>query len=246
MRTARYLLALVWLLTVTASPAAADPPAGAAERWPVAGTSRAGRPMVVRGWDPPSARWAAGHRGVDLRAPAGTLVRAVADGRVSFAGPVGGRGVVTVTLEGTADPPLRVTYQPVEPAVHEGDRVRAGDVVGAVATGRSHCSPGCLHWGLLRGTHYLNPLSALPARLLRGGPSRLLPVSGVPLPDVSGSLPKAAAPPGRTPAGAVLPAAAAVWARGRSRRRPTRRRAGFRAARGGRRRRAGPVRRRCG
>lgn len=240
MRTARYLLALVWLLAVTASPAAADPWTGAADRWPVAGASGAGRPVVVRGWDPPAARWGAGHRGVDLRAPAGTRVRAVADGRVSFAGPVGGRGVVTVTLEGTGDPPLRVTYQPVEPAVHQGEEVRAGDVVGSVAPGRSHCSPGCLHWGLLRGAQYLNPLSALPARLLRGGPSRLLPVFGVPLPDTHRDLPRpAAAGPGRGPAGAVLLAAAAVWAHGRLRR--TSPRTPY-----GRRRRAGRVRRRCG
>src|SRR5918995_1868736 len=60
-------------------------------RWPVDGT-----PRIVRRFDPPPEPWLAGHRGVDLAATAGTIVRAAADGRVLFAGPVGGRGVVSV------------------------------------------------------------------------------------------------------------------------------------------------------
>ncbi|MDQ0993309.1 murein hydrolase activator EnvC [Streptomyces sp. V3I7] len=142
--------------------------------WPV-GT----RPPVLRGWDPPATTYGRGHRGVDLGAPAGTPVRAVAPGRVSFAGRVAGRGVVSVHLTGTD---LRTTYEPVSPSVKEGEEVGAGEAVGVVEPTGSHCPTTCVHWGLLRGKTYLNPLSLLPPWLLHGGPSRLLPVLGVPLP----------------------------------------------------------------
>jgi hypothetical protein len=130
------------------------------------------RPEVIRGFDPPDAPWGAGHRGVDLAASVGQEVRTAADGVVSFAGQLAGRGVVAV-VHGA----VRTTYEPVTPVVAVGDRVTAGIVIGHVQGGSTHCLPvmPCLHWGLLRGREYLNPLS-----LLRRGPSRLLPVWGVP------------------------------------------------------------------
>ncbi|MGW4443175.1 murein hydrolase activator EnvC family protein [Streptomyces sp. NPDC004682] len=147
----------------------------AARLWPV-GT----RPAVLRGWEPPASVYGPGHRGVDLGAPPGAPVRAVAPGRVSYAGPVAGRGVVAVELAGTD---LRTTYEPVTPSVEKGARVEAGDVVGTVAqTAGPHCAQACVHWGLLRGKTYLNPLDLLPPWLLERGPSRLLPVLGVPVP----------------------------------------------------------------
>jgi hypothetical protein len=91
-----------------------------------------------------------------------------------------------VELTGTGDPPLRTTYEPVEASVARGDEVAAGEALGAVEPTGSHCA-GCLHWGLLRGEVYLDPLSLLPPWLLDGGPSRLLPVLGVPLPYTSGN-----------------------------------------------------------
>ncbi|MGA5877017.1 M23 family metallopeptidase [Streptomyces cellulosae] len=140
------------------------------------------RPQVLRGWEPPESVYGPGHRGVDLAAATGTPVRAVADGRVSFAGRVAGKGVVSVELAGTGDPPLRTTYEPVRASVEEGAEVRAGEVIGTVEAGGSHCTAPCVHWGLLRGEAYLDPLSLLPPWLLHRGPSRLLPVLGVPLP----------------------------------------------------------------
>ncbi|MGV9341675.1 peptidoglycan DD-metalloendopeptidase family protein [Streptomyces sp. NPDC003688] len=138
------------------------------------------RPAVLRGWEPPASVYGPGHRGVDLDAKAGAPVRAVAPGRVSYAGRVAGRGVVAVELAGTD---LRTTYEPVAPSVKKGAEVGAGDVVGTVepAAG-AHCARTCVHWGLLRGKTYLDPLELLPPWLLDRGPSRLLPVLGVPVP----------------------------------------------------------------
>ncbi|WP_240634300.1 MULTISPECIES: murein hydrolase activator EnvC family protein [Streptomyces] len=151
-------------------PAAPTVPAVAGV-WPVGV-----RPPVVRGWEPPATPYARGHRGVDLAAPPGAPVRTVAPGRVSFAGRVAGRGIVSVELSNTGTPPLRTTYGPVKATVRKGDEVAAGDVLGTVEPSASHCASSCLHWGLLRGKTYLNPLSLLPPWLLRRGPSRLLPV----------------------------------------------------------------------
>ncbi|WP_079030425.1 murein hydrolase activator EnvC family protein [Streptomyces ambofaciens] len=158
-----------------------DPSVPAVARvWPVGA-----RPPVLRGWEAPATPYGPGHRGVDLATAAGASVRTVAAGRVSFAGRVAGRGVVSVELTGTGDPPLRTTYEPLEASVTRGDEVAAGEVLGTVEPTGSHCT-GCLHWGLLRGDVYLNPLSLLPPWLLDGGPSRLLPVLGVPLPHSPG------------------------------------------------------------
>ncbi|MFI2413224.1 peptidoglycan DD-metalloendopeptidase family protein [Streptomyces sp. NPDC018947] len=156
---------------------APDPAVPAVARfWPVGSG-----PAVLRGWEPPATPYGPGHRGVDLAAPAGATVRAVAAGRVAFAGRVAGRGVVSLELAGTGEPPLRTTYEPVTAAVEKGEEVAAGRALGTVEPAGSHCA-GCLHWGLLRGDVYLDPLSLLPPWLLGTGPSRLLPVLGVPLP----------------------------------------------------------------
>ncbi|SCF76139.1 M23 family metallopeptidase [Streptomyces sp. Cmuel-A718b] len=150
---------------------------GGARCWPLAG-----RPALLRGWEPPTGPYGPGHRGVDLAAVPGARVLAAADGRVSFAGRVAGRGVLAIEVAGSGSPPLRTTYEPVRPLVEKGEDVRAGQPVGVLEAGPSHCTAGCLHWGLRRGDAYLDPLSLLPPALLRRGPSRLLPVFGVPEP----------------------------------------------------------------
>ncbi|MFM9373125.1 murein hydrolase activator EnvC family protein [Streptomyces sp. Da 82-17] len=152
----------------------------AAWAWPVRGTGGAG-PPVLRGWDPPASPYGPGHRGVDLAAPPGTEVRAPAPGRIAYAGRVANRGVLTIDHADTGDPPLRTTYEPVRALVEKGDEVAAGEVVARVERPRTgdsvpHCPQSCLHWGLRRGTAYLDPLALLPPRLLDRGPSRLLPL----------------------------------------------------------------------
>ncbi len=129
-------------------------------------------PDVVSGFDPPDSRWGAGHRGVDLAGAVGQQVHAARAGTVSFAGRIAGRGVVVVTHGAT-----RTTYEPVAATVAVGDEVGAGDPLGRLELLGSHCLPrACLHWGLVRGTTYLDPLT-----LVGAGPVRLLPWSGVTL-----------------------------------------------------------------
>ncbi|WP_430383060.1 peptidoglycan DD-metalloendopeptidase family protein [Streptomyces sp. P10-4] len=155
------------------APGVAPPAPAVGRAWPVGV-----RPPVLRGWEPPATVYGPGHRGVDLSAPAGSPVRAVAAGRVLFAGRVAGRGVVSLELRGTD---LRTTYEPVRASVRKGDEVGAGEVVGVVEPSGSHCGPAaCVHWGLRRGGTYLDPLSLLPPWLLTRGPSRLLPVAPQP------------------------------------------------------------------
>ena len=153
-------------LLVLAAPASADTvPAPAREGvWPLSP-----RPQVVGGFDPPSTPWGAGHRGVDLLGHAGQPVHTSLGGTVTFAAPLAGRGVVVVDHGG-----VRTTYEPVSASVEVGDRIGRGTVVGSLQRAASHCFPrSCLHWGLLRGEDYLNPLT-----LVGAGPVRLLPLSG--------------------------------------------------------------------
>ncbi|MFB8762685.1 M23 family metallopeptidase [Nocardiopsis alba] len=130
-------------------------------RWPLA------EPVsVLRGFDPPEQRWLPGHLGVDLAAEPGREVYAAAPGRVHFAGPVAGVGVVSV-----AHGDVRTTYLPVDASVSRGDPV-GPDPIGTLSEEPFHCRDRpCLHWGLLRGDTYLDPLS-----LLGRGEIRLLPL----------------------------------------------------------------------
>jgi murein DD-endopeptidase MepM/ murein hydrolase activator NlpD len=122
---------------------------------------------VLRGFDPPSQEYGAGHLGVDLRARQGQRVGAAAAATVQFAGQVAGRGVV-VLLHPDG---IRTEYEPLQPAVHAGERLAAGALIGSLLGRHRGCTVTCLHWGARRGDSYLDPLSLL--RPL--GPVVLLP-----------------------------------------------------------------------
>ncbi len=153
-RGAGWRLTAVLLLSLSVgwpTPALAASPAG--WRWPLAGV-----PTVLRPFQPPPTPYAAGHRGVDLGALPGAAILAAGNGVIGYAGRLAGRGVVTV-IHGA----LRTTYEPVAAVVHAGQPVSAGEPIGRLQPPTGHCGAGraCLHWGLLRGTIYLNPLALL-------------------------------------------------------------------------------------
>lgn len=105
------------------------------------------------------------HRGVDVVLPGGAPADAPRSGTVRFAGRVPGPhggSVLAVTLE-TADG--MVTMLPLaELAVTAGDRVAAGDRIGAVAPVGDPSSPVAhLHLGLKRGDVYIDPAGLLAA-----------------------------------------------------------------------------------
>ena len=58
--------------------------------------------------------------------------------------------------------------------MHVGQQVGRGARIGTLQRASSHCFPqACLHWGLLQGETYLDPLT-----LVGAGPIRLLPLAG--------------------------------------------------------------------
>ena len=60
---------------------------------------------------------------------------------------------------------VRTTYEPVRRRVDVGDPVARGQQIGTLQRLLSHCFPrACLHWGLLRGETYLDPLTLVGRR----------------------------------------------------------------------------------
>jgi murein DD-endopeptidase MepM/ murein hydrolase activator NlpD len=149
---------------VAVGPVVAGPGSGLpAFGWPLDGV-----PRPARRFEPPPQPWLPGHRGVDLIAEPGAVVRAAGPGVVLHAGQVAGRPVITVGHSAG----LRTTYEPVTPGVRVGDRVAAGASLGRLEPGHAGCPDrACLHWGLRRGEEYLDPTA-----LLGLGPVRLLPL----------------------------------------------------------------------
>lgn len=167
----RWSALVVGLLLVLIGWSCPGPAAAAPQDWPEQAVwPLSGLPQVLEVFDPPAERWGAGHRGVDLAGAPGAPVLAAADGVVTFAGPVGGREVMTVQHG-----ELRTTYEPVRATVGVGTRVTAGQPIGVLRPG--HCEPGpgsCLHWGLLEGEEYLDP-TLLPTSVQANSTLRLLP-----------------------------------------------------------------------
>jgi murein DD-endopeptidase MepM/ murein hydrolase activator NlpD len=129
---------------------------------------------VLRTFDAPTPNWNRGHRGVDLAGSPGQAVYAAAAGTVVFAGDLAGRPVVSVAHPGG----LHTSYEPVAAAVHVGQRVDAGTVLGRLDAGHPGCAaPACLHWGAMWGSasraDYVDPLG-----LVITTPIRLKPVGG--------------------------------------------------------------------
>ena len=181
LRFPRRVAAVALLIMTVAGSAVAQPlavrdagtlPHGGSRTWSGPGASYAaplaGPLHVLRPFEPPPSRYAAGHRGVDLDAPTGARVAAAGAGWVTFAGQVAGRGVVVI-----AHPDgIRTEYEPLAPSVTAGQAIARGERIGRLSGQHDQWPPGrCLHWGARRGDQYLDPLALLRAL----GPVRLLP-----------------------------------------------------------------------
>jgi hypothetical protein len=138
-------IALVALLLVALLPLTGARPAGAGP--PVAYRPPVDAP-VVDGFRPPTTPYGPGNRGVDYGTDPGTVVRAAADGVVTFAGLVAGSRHVTVLH----DDGLRTTASYLDRIdVVVGQRVRQGDELGTTAAQ--------LHFSARDGDAYLDPLA---------------------------------------------------------------------------------------
>lgn len=118
-------------------------------------------PLIVeRPFLAPSGPYSPGHRGVDLAASPGAIVRAPAPGVVRVAGRVALKAIISIEhphmILGRAG--WRTTYEGVLAGVAVGDRVRTGDPIGVVIL---HVHSGGIHWGLKHGRVYADPLLLL-------------------------------------------------------------------------------------
>lgn len=122
-------------------------------QWPLA-TAR-----IVGAYAAPPSRYAAGHRGIDLAAEAGTIVVAPADATVRFVGVVVDRPVLTLD-HGSG---ILSSYEPLvatgsgAAGLSAGDTVARGAPLGVVGIG-AHCSNACLHVGVRIDGEYVSPL----------------------------------------------------------------------------------------
>ncbi len=175
----------------------AAPAAVAAWSWPLAGEVI----TPYRNGDDP---YAAGqHRGIDIAGPTGAPVVAAVPGLVRFAGTAGSSGRTVSVRSGAGR--FDVSYLHLSSiAVHRGDQVPAGALIGAVGTtGVRSAERPHLHFGVREAGSrhaYLDPLT-------------LLPPPATPAPRPPQAVPVAApAPARRAPSPVPVPRTPAVRA----------------------------------
>jgi len=145
-------LAAAFVCTVSSwfgAPVGAEPPD------PPTGWLRPVDGAVVRPFEEPASRYGPGHRGADLAAPPGTVVRAANDGVVSFAGNVAGTLHAVVAHGGD----LRTSYSFLARVdVRTGQTVRRGDPLGITGGAGDQHAGDVLHLGLRVGDRYVDPM----------------------------------------------------------------------------------------
>lgn len=145
------LLVLALAVAGSGPAVAAAPPDSDGEPrwlWPLDGQR-----LVAEPYRAPAHEYGAGHRGIDLVAAVGTVVRAPANGVVAFRGTVVDRPLLTIEHPGG----LVSTFEPLESGLAPGDAVAAGDEIGVVAVG-GHASAGTMHLGVRLDDDYINPM----------------------------------------------------------------------------------------
>jgi murein DD-endopeptidase MepM/ murein hydrolase activator NlpD len=162
------LRAILPLLIGAAAPAPAAPPASGTWAWPVVGP-------VIGAFEPPETPFGAGHRGIDVAVPIGTVVAAPEGGVVAFAGPVGGHLFVTLDHGGG----LTSTYSWLSVVlVRQGDVVAGGSPIARTGPGHPGSAVPHLHMGVRLDGTYLDPLAFLSPVTLSGF-IRLAPLEAV-------------------------------------------------------------------
>jgi murein DD-endopeptidase MepM/ murein hydrolase activator NlpD len=161
---ARYLVSVVIVVTssatatasIHAAPAfsvdAGSGAVGAANwTWPVVGP-------VIDPFDPPDSPYGAGHRGIDIATPVGTVIVAPDAGKVTFSGKVGGQLFVTLDHGGG----LESTYSWLSATlVKKNDIVARGQPIARSGPGHPGKTPAHLHLGVKLNDVYQDPLAYL-------------------------------------------------------------------------------------
>lgn len=153
---ARLAYAVCVAMLVTAAATGMEPAAVAAsstERsarlsWPIVPPHR-----VLRPFEAPPSRYAAGHRGIDIAAVAGTTVSSPAAGEITFAGRVVDRSTLTIDIGGG----LLVSIEPVDATMPTHAQVTEANAIGTVARG-GHCDGRCIHLGVRLNGEYVSPM----------------------------------------------------------------------------------------
>jgi murein DD-endopeptidase MepM/ murein hydrolase activator NlpD len=118
--------------------------------WPVAGGT------VTSGF---GERGSSFHDGIDISAPVGTPVRAAQDGEVIYSDTLNGYGNVIIVRH---DQGFATVYAHNQSnRVHEGQRVRRGEMIGSVGTS-GHATSANLHFEVRKDNVAQNPLYFLP------------------------------------------------------------------------------------
>ncbi len=113
-------------------------------------------------WHAPRDGGAREHKGIDIFAPKGTPVVAVADGIVSYIGDqrLGGHCVWLTTDSGTSFYYAHLDHW--APGLYEGMEVQTGDILGYVGnTGNAIHTPSHLHFAINQNDEMVNPYPIL-------------------------------------------------------------------------------------
>jgi hypothetical protein len=129
----------------------ADAPAYGTYAWPVHG-------RVIRGFEDPQTPYGAGHRGIDIASPFGSVMVAAQDGVVAFSGFVGGSLFISVDHSDG----VRTTYSWLSAVdVRKGDVVHREQPIGATGHGHPEIDTPHLHFGARVGATYIDPMLLL-------------------------------------------------------------------------------------
>ena len=130
--------------------------------WPLSGKITQEFGCTGFAWEPASGSCSHFHQGIDIKAPAGTPVRAAADGVVLFVGfnrndPPGSQAWIVVIAHSQSLQTWYAHGQPVAPpGVYAGATVHAGQVIMYEGcTGM--CTGPHLHWAVMYNSNFVNP-----------------------------------------------------------------------------------------